>query len=50
MSSLVWRKMLFWLENLSRVEVWEQGEMERELHYDDMDSIVADMENMGIVI
>ena len=36
--------------NLSRVEVWSKEKWSENCNYDDMDSIAADMENMGIVI
>ena len=36
--------------NLSRVEVWSKEKWSENCNYDDMDSIAASMENMGIVI
>ena len=36
--------------NLNRVEVWSKEKWSENCDYDDMDSIAADMENMGIVI
>ena len=36
--------------NLNRVEVWSKEKWSENCNYDDMDSIAADMENMGIVI
>ena len=36
--------------NLSRVEVWIKEKWSENCNYDDMDSIAADMEYMGIVI